>query len=195
MNEPERPLQRILAVVVAEMEKLAEALDDRLWDAFVETEGRTAGQLLDHVAWAWDAEREAFAAIAGGARDSGWTLEWLDAQNGEQARASARRPRSEIQDRLHRSGCRAFEFVGSLTAEELGRSGTHMPGEPERTVAGWIEACLVGHPREHAAAIEALLRMPPYRAGERDESDDRGPTRPSRRGPSGECRVLRSAAE
>jgi hypothetical protein len=32
-----------------------------------------------------------------------------------------------------------------------------MPGEPERTVAGWIDACLIGHPREHMAQIEAAF--------------------------------------
>jgi hypothetical protein len=33
-----------------------------------------------------------------------------------------------------------------------------MPGEPERSVAEWIEVCLIGHPGEHLPEIEATIR-------------------------------------
>jgi hypothetical protein len=52
----------------------------------------------------------------------------------------------------------AIAFVTSLSPSDLQRTGTHMPGEPERTVAGWFETCLIGHPSEHAAGIRSVLQ-------------------------------------
>lgn len=154
MQPDPNPLARLLQTVTAEIDQLARELDDLTWDAFVETEQRTVGQILDHIAWAWEAESAAFQAIADCAPGSGWTQPWLDAQNAEQARISATRSRRDIEQRIRESGQRAVAFVDSLTPDRLQRRGTHMPGEPERTVAGWIEACLIGHPQEHRPQID-----------------------------------------
>jgi hypothetical protein len=160
MQPNQNPLVDMLETVANEVERLANALDDVMWNAFVETEQRTVGQLLDHIVWAWEAESAAFRRIADGASGSGWTQEWLDAQNAEQARLSAERNPKEIQRQLHEARERAVAFVSSLSPEELARRGTHMPGEPERTVAGWIEVCLIGHPREHLPEIRAAIARP-----------------------------------
>ena len=120
----------------------------------METEQRTAGQLIDHIAWAWIAETAAFRAIANGASGSGWTQDWLDAHNAKQARLSAGRSRAEIMQRFREGRDTALAFVTSLNAEGATALRRHMPGEPERTVAGWIEICLLGHPREHLREIE-----------------------------------------
>lgn len=157
MPAERNPLVELLRAVADEVERLAGALDDAMWDQFIETEQRTAGQLIDHIAWAWEAESAAFRAIAGGASGSGWTQEWLDARNAEQARISANRSRRDIMRRFRESRDLALAFVNRLSDTDLERIGTHMPGEPERTVAGWIEACLIGHPQEHLTEIEAIV--------------------------------------
>jgi hypothetical protein len=132
-------------------------LDCIAWELYLPSEQRTAGQLVDHIAWAWEAESAAFRAIAGGAEGSGWTQEWLDAQNAEQAEISATRSRKEIVRRYRASRDLALAFIRGLNETELLRMGMHMPGEPARTVAGWIEVCLIGHPLEHLPQIESAL--------------------------------------
>lgn len=158
MQSTQTPLTALLQAIAAEMERMAEALDDVQWNAFVETEQRRVGQLIHHIAWAWQAESAAFRSIADGATASGWTQEWLDAQNAQQARASAAMSRAEIMRFYRESRDLALAFTERLSPDELQRAGTHMPGEPERTVAGWIESCLIGHPREHLAEIQTVVR-------------------------------------
>lgn len=154
MQSTQSPLATLLQATADEMEQMAEALDDIQWNAFVETEQRTIGQLIHHIAWMWEAESAVFRSIANGATSSGWTQDWLDAQNAEQARLSATMSRESIMRFYRESRDLAIAFIASLSPAELARIGTHMPGEPERTVAGWIDACLIGHPREHLAQIE-----------------------------------------
>lgn len=157
MQTTQTPLATLLRAVADELEQIAEALDAVYWNAFVETEQRTVGQLIHHVAWAWEAESAAFRALASGAAGSGWTQEWLDARNAEQARASESMSKQEIMRFYRDSRDLAIAFVASLSPSDLERTGTHMPGEPERSVAGWIDTCLIGHPREHTPGIVAAV--------------------------------------
>lgn len=159
MQPDHNPLVDLLQAVADEVERLGASLEAWMWDQFIETEQRTVGQLIDHIAWGWVAESTAFRAIADGASGSGWTQEWLDAQNAEQARLSAERTPAEIRRHVREAGDQAVAFVSSLRNAELAQIGTHMPGEPERTVAGWIEVCLIGHPREHLPEIEAAIAL------------------------------------
>lgn len=140
-------------------DQLAAYLDRIAWEAYIPSEQRTAGQLVDHIAWAWEAESAAFRAIAGGASGSGWTQEWLDAQNAELARISATRSRAEIVARFDTARELAAAFIRGSNETELQRMGTHMPGEPIRSVAGWIEACLIGHPLEHLPEIASAVTV------------------------------------
>jgi hypothetical protein len=151
----------LLQAVADEVEQLANALDDTMWERFIETEQRTVGQLLDHIAWAWVAESAAFRALARGTGSSGFTQEWLDTENANQAEISRNRDRATISKRLHDARTLAEGFVAGLGPEQLERRGTHMPGEPERSVGQWIAVCLVGHPREHMLQIEAATGVLP----------------------------------
>ena len=45
-------------------DQLETYLDRIAWETYVPSEQRTAGQLVDHIAWAWEAESAAFRAIA-----------------------------------------------------------------------------------------------------------------------------------
>jgi hypothetical protein len=161
MQSTQTPLVALLQTVADEIERLAEDLNTLQWDAFVETEQRTVGQLIHHIAWAWETESAAFRAIASGATSSGWTQDWLDAQNAEQAGVSAKMSREAIMRYYRDSRDLAIAFINSLSPTDLESTGTHMPGEPERTIAGWIDACLISHPREHRAQIEATVQSQP----------------------------------
>jgi hypothetical protein len=48
-------------------------------------------------------------------------------------------------------------MIRGLSDAELDRRGNHMPGEPEHSVAEWIQICLIGHASEHLPAITSLL--------------------------------------
>ena len=157
MESDNLTLARRLLAAADEFERTIRPLSDAQWELVVPAEQRTIGQLVDHIAWAWEAESAAFRAIAGGASTSGWTQEWLDTQNAEQAQLSRKHSRREIMQHFHTSCDLARAFVVSLSPTDLARTGTHMPGEPERTVAGWIEACLIGHPREHIRQIQMVV--------------------------------------
>ncbi len=140
------------------VEQATAGLAEWQWNLMVPAEERTVGQLVGHITWAWEPESAAFRAIAGGETTSGWTQEWLEEQNAKRARLSEQRTQRDILQRYRASANLAIAFVASLSSTDLQRFGTHMPSEPERTVAGWIEACLIGHPREHLAEIEAAIR-------------------------------------
>jgi hypothetical protein len=161
MEERMNARQDIATALVEQFAEVADQLEaylDRIaWETYIPSQQRTAGQLVDHIAWAWEAESAAFRAIAGGASGSGWTQEWLDAQNVEQARISATRSRREIVARYRASRDLALAFIRGLNETELERTGTHMPGEPARSVAGWIEGCLIGHPQEHLPEIASAV--------------------------------------
>ena len=77
--------------------------------------------------------------------------------NAEQARASVTRTPEAIIARFCIASELTLDFIQEITPEQLQRSGAHMPGEPTRTVAEWIEVCLIGHPREHLAQIDETL--------------------------------------
>ncbi len=153
MQSHQGPEESLIDQFADVADRLEAYLDRIAWEMYIPSQQRTAGQLVDHIAWAWEAESAAFRAIASGGAGSGWTQEWLDAQNAEQAHISAQRSRREIVARYRASRDLAFAFIRGLNETELQRVGTHMPGEPARTVAGWIEVCLIGHPLEHLPEI------------------------------------------
>ncbi|CAN5793931.1 hypothetical protein BH20CHL4_BH20CHL4_11110 [soil metagenome] len=138
------------------MESL-EALPENAWETFLPGEEKTVAALVHHVAWAMEAESAAFLTMTEGGGDTGWTEEWLDAANREQAEVHAHDDRDSTMVHMHKSAESAVQRVSGLSDDELGRRGRHMPGEPEHSVSEWIEICLIGHPREHLPAIESLL--------------------------------------
>lgn len=134
-----------------------EALPDSAWETFLPAEEKTVGALVHHVAWALGAEATAFLTMAQGGGDSGWTQEWLDTTNRQQAGVHARDARETTLPLLRQSAESAATMVRGLSNDELDQRGKHMPGEPEHSVSEWIEICLIAHPLEHLPAIESLL--------------------------------------
>lgn len=146
-----------LAQSVERFVQTLEALPDSAWETFLPAEEKTVGALAHHVAWALGAEATAFLTMAQGGGDTGWTQEWLDSTNRQQAEAHARDARETTLPLLRQSSESAATMVRALSDIELDQRGKHMPGEPGHSVSEWIEICLIGHPLEHLPVIESLL--------------------------------------
>jgi hypothetical protein len=144
---------------------VAEQAPEHAWSQEIAAEEKTVAALVHHVAWALEAESAVFHSIAKDGPDSVWTIEWLDAENQKQAEVHAHDTKEATLDLLRRNTDLVLQRIRSLTATELERRGNHMPGEPERSVAGWIEVCLIDHPLAHLPVLEELL--------EQEERDDR----------------------
>jgi hypothetical protein len=141
----------------AEFASVAERVPEAAWNLEIPTEEKTAAALVHHVAWALEAESAVFYRIAKGGPDSVWTIEWLDAENQKQAEAHALDRKDATLALLRGNTGLVLERIRSLSDAELERKGKHMPGEPERSVAEWIEVCLINHPAAHLPTIEVVL--------------------------------------
>ena len=157
MTKQNDPALDLIAQLEAAADRLSAYQDDLAQEAYVPSEQRTVGQLIDHIAWMWEAESAVFQAIADGADGSGWTQEWLDTENALQARISATRTPAETRNRFESGKATAIAFIAGLTPDQFERTGTHMPGEPPRPIRGWIEVCLIAHPLDHLPAIESAV--------------------------------------
>jgi len=112
--------------------------------------------LVHHVAWAMGVESAAFLIMARGGGDTDWTEELLDTVNRQQAALHAHDSKDATLILLRQNTETAAAMVRGLSDDELDRRGKHMPGEPEHSVAEWIEICLIGHMLEHQPVIESL---------------------------------------
>jgi uncharacterized damage-inducible protein DinB len=137
--------------------RTAAKLPEHAWNQEIAAEEKTVAALVHHVAWALEAESAVFHRIAKGGPDSVWTKDWLDAENRKQAEVHAHDTKEVTLDRLRRDTDLVLKRIRSLTDIELERRGKHMPGKPDRSVAEWIEICLINHPRAHLPVIEDML--------------------------------------
>jgi hypothetical protein len=136
---------------------VAEQVPEHAWSQEIAAEEKTVAALVHHVAWALEAESAVFHSIAKGGPDSVWTIEWLDEENRKQADVHGHDTKEATLDLLCRNTDLVLERIRSLTDTELERRGKHMPDEPERSVAEWIEVCLIDHPLAHLPVLEELL--------------------------------------
>ena len=138
-----------------------ELLSPSQWRAFSPEEGRTVAALVHHVAWAYEAEIEAFRAMAEGRPVPSWTEESLDEANAEAGRAFAACDQAETVALLRANATTAAAVVRGLTDEQLARTGVYIEGEPAEGVEVWIEEVLIEHPGMHLPAIRAATRARP----------------------------------
>ena len=114
--------------------------------------------MAHHVAWAYEAEIEAFRAMAEGRPVPSWTEESLDQANAEAGRTHAVCDQAETIALLRRNAAAAAAVVQELTDEQLARSGVYIEGEPAERVGVWIEDVLIGHPGMHLPAMRVAAR-------------------------------------
>jgi hypothetical protein len=110
------------------------------------------------VVWAYEAEIEAFRAMAEGRAVPSWTEESLDQANVEAGQAFAACDQVETIELLQANATVAAALVRELTDEQLARTGVYIAGEPAERVEVWIEDVLIGHPGMHLPAIRAATR-------------------------------------
>jgi hypothetical protein len=142
----------------AEFEAALSRLSDENWTAYVPEEQRTVAALVNHVALAWRGESISFQRIALGKSGKGLTNQELDELNAEHGNQFADADRDETMARLRKAKESTASFIRGLSDEQLERRGKHMPEEPQRSVAEWIEICLIGHPGDHLPAILAAVQ-------------------------------------
>lgn len=135
-----------------------EQLPAERWHVLVPEEERTVAALVNHVALGWRGETVAFHRIASGRAAPGMSTAALNALNAEHGDQYAQAGREETLVLLQKALGSTAAFIRSLSDEQLARRGYHMPEEPERSVAEWIEMCLIGHPAEHLPAILGFPR-------------------------------------
>lgn len=136
---------------------LVENVPDSAWNTVIPAEGMTVAALVHHVGSMLELESAAFLKIAAGQGETGWTSEWLNEFNRQQSVEHAFDSRAESMRILVSGRQMARERIASLTDAELQASGRHMPDEPIRTVAEWVNVCLIDHPAAHLPGIEDIL--------------------------------------
>ncbi len=146
-----------LEAVIKQVLDIIDALPDWVWNEDVEIEEKSVGALLHHIGWALENEAAEFQKIARGEEIDGWAHDWLDATNREQAEIHRHDAPEQVRQYLREVARTTAEFVRQLSSEELNRTGRHIRGEPARSAAEWIDACLIGHPLGHLAQMVDLV--------------------------------------
>jgi hypothetical protein len=131
-----------------------ERLSAEQWCSFCPEERRTVAAEVHHVAWGYEVEIDAFLAMAEGRPVLAWKEGALDRVNAEAGQAYAECDQAETVALLRRNAAAAATIVGSLTDEQLARSGVYIDGFPAESVDVWIEEVLIGHPGMHRPAIQ-----------------------------------------
>jgi uncharacterized damage-inducible protein DinB len=141
-----------------ELISFTQSLTDEQWTAFCEREGRTIGQVIEHVAAGHLIIGGIVEAMALGldlpvaARR---TAETGARFNARQAEEFAGHTRTRGLRALRRNGEVIARFLAALTDEELARSVETIEGPI--TTAQEIEGGLFGHLRSHFAAVKESL--------------------------------------
>jgi hypothetical protein len=158
MSERARELAMGFDRVAEEFAGEIEGISDDQWRLDCVEEGRTVAALAHHVAWAYEVEIDAFAAIAEGRAPRTMTREALNEANAEHGQRFVDCDKVETVELLRRNAAKASAIVRGLTDEQLERRGAYV-GEHIASVDWWIERILIGHPGMHLPAIRATVGM------------------------------------
>jgi len=158
MSERARELAMRFDRVAEEFVGEIEGISADQWRLDCVEEGRTVAALAHHVAWGYEVEIEAFAAIAEGRAPRTMNREALNRANAEHGEQYVDCDKGETVELLRRNSAKASAVVCGLTDEQLERRGAYV-GEHVASVDWWIERILIGHPGMHLPAIRAAVVM------------------------------------
>jgi uncharacterized damage-inducible protein DinB len=126
------------------------------WRQHIESEARSVGVVMHHVAIAHPLIAEWVTAAARG-QDTGVEHAWVDRFNAQHAREQANCTKAETIELLRRNGEAAACVVRDLDDSQLDRSATIIAGVPPMTAQAVTEWILIGHVREHLSTIATAL--------------------------------------
>ena len=133
-----------------------ERCSDEQWRRHIESENRSVGVVMHHVAIAHPVIAEWVTAAARG-QDVGIERGRIDQFNAQHAREQATCTKAETLDLLRRNGEAAARVVRALDDAQLDNSATIIIGRPPLTAQQVTERILIGHVRGHLATVQAAI--------------------------------------
>jgi uncharacterized damage-inducible protein DinB len=133
-----------------------EGCSDEQWRRHVESENRSVGVVMHHVAIAHPVIAAWVKAAARG-QDVGVERGWFDQLNAQHAREQANCTKAETRDLLRRNGDAAACVVRDLDDAQLDSSATIITGMPPMTAQQVTERILIGHVRGHLSTIRTAI--------------------------------------
>jgi uncharacterized damage-inducible protein DinB len=133
-----------------------EGCSDQQWRRHVESENRSVGVVMHHVAIAHPVIAAWVTAAARG-QDVGIERDRIDQFNAQHAREQATCTKVETLALLLRNGEAAARVVRDLDDAQLDSSATIITGMPPLTAQQVTERILIGHVRAHLATVQAAI--------------------------------------
>jgi uncharacterized damage-inducible protein DinB len=133
-----------------------EGCSDEQWRRHVESENRSVGVVMHHVAIAHPVIAGWVTAAAHG-RDVGVERGWFDQVNAQHAREQAQCTKAETLALLRRNGEAAARVVRALDDSQLDSSATIITGRPPLTAQQVTERILIGHVRGHLSTTQTAI--------------------------------------
>ena len=140
------------------LERLADTLTDREWNAPVPGDGRKIGIIVHHVASMYPLEMQLAMTLAGGNPIAGVTWDAVHAINAEHARTHDAVTKADAIALLRRNSAEAAQAIRALSDDELDRAATvSLNADAPLTCQFFLEDHPVRHSYHHAAKIRAAL--------------------------------------
>jgi uncharacterized damage-inducible protein DinB len=133
-----------------------EGCSDEQWRRHVESENRSVGVVMHHVAIAHPVIAAWVTAAARG-QDVGVERGRIDQFNAQHAREQATCTKAETLDLLRRNGRAAARVVWDLDDSQLDSSSTVISGMPPMTAQQVIERILIDHVHDHLSTIQTAI--------------------------------------
>jgi uncharacterized damage-inducible protein DinB len=133
-----------------------EGCSDEQWRRHIESEDRSVGVVMHHVAIAHPFIAEWVSAAARG-QDVDVEHSWVDEFNAQHAREQATCTKAETLDLLRRNGRAAARVVRDLDDSQLDSSSTVISGMPPMTAQQVIERILIDHVHDHLSTIQTAI--------------------------------------
>ena len=131
--------------------------DDDAWRATCPDTGWSVAVQADHIAAAEDFVTEYIGRLARGEQVEPVPIAVINRENDCRAVQAAGIDGAGAITQLRQQGGAAVRLIGSLTDEQLGRTGQIVAEVPARSVAEWVEYLSIGELERHGGCIRQAL--------------------------------------
>lgn len=142
--------------VTAEALQVLEASDESQWQNTSGEEGWTAAALAQHFASGIEPIVGLVQGVAMQAQMPGLTMEMLDAQNAENAKANAAASKADVIATLKKNTEAALATLRQLSDADLQQSAEVLP-DTTMTAEQVAQGILIGHVQGHLASFKSTL--------------------------------------